>query len=64
MEINGKRIEFKRRRYGSCTFTWAHIVEGTGRDETWHVLGDPWQAVRFPISELKRRIEIYERTHS
>jgi hypothetical protein len=47
--IDGCTVTFKRRRYGSQTYTWV-FCNGES-------LGDPWPCINPPRSEIKQAIQ-------
>jgi len=51
--LDGVPLNLVRRRYSNCTFTWAEALLGG----QWVSLGDPWQSINPPTTQLREAIE-------
>lgn len=55
MECCGYPLRLERRRYGTRTFTWAHVQIA----DTWYDIGDPFPAVTPKRAELEKAVTEY-----
>ena len=55
MKISGYPVKFERRRYGTRTFTWVHVLIA----DTWYDIGDPFPAVTPKRVDLEKAVTEY-----